>query len=530
MITAKEWTRLKPIQPIRESSLYYIGTEEFKLESLQSIELPSDDVSIFGFVIQESLKVTLESESKHRSGKVWSGELFFIPPDSRCTMENQEDVTSQVILIRFRWEWSRLSIPAPSARHFRPSDEFRLCSFRMPQIRHWIQDFVSDCGDDEPVLFYQLQSHLYAMASSLMTYIQKPVTVDDVLIDYVEQTKQYILEHYYRTMDMEEIARLSGLSPNRFYQSFRRHTGLSPHKFITTIRLNASLCLLANTPSSVMDAAHTVGYTDELYFSRLFKKHMGMSPTEYAASAKIRIANLSPVFQGDLSVLGITPKLALRRGWSDHPEKYLHQIESFKPELILTSPVPEDLYRRLSEIAPVVMLHWKGMPWKERLLKISRILGLTTVAERWLAYFDMKVENARFHIRRQLGDEPFLLVGTFEEQFRVFGTQHKKMKDLFYDDLQMTPPARANEVSFLDVMTLGEVASLDCNNVLFLVPSTASDDYCVKLEEDWRRLKRNRRKKHCLFIRYAEPLLYNPSMHESLLDQTVNQLLLTAGK
>ncbi|MBP1156256.1 MULTISPECIES: helix-turn-helix domain-containing protein [unclassified Paenibacillus] len=514
----------------RESSLHYLNTEELNVESLHSMELPESDDPMFGFVMKESVKVSLESETKRRAGKVLSGELFFIPPNCRCMIENNEGGASQVIIIRFRSERSTLSIIQPSVQKFRMSDEFRLYSFRMPQIRSWIQDFMSDCGHDEPVLYYQLQSHLYAMASAFILSIQKSGAVDDDLIDYVEQTKLYMLEQYYASMDIEEIARLSGLSPNRFYQSFRRHTGLSPHKFITTIRLNASLCLLSNTPSSVMDVAHSVGYSDELYFSRLFKKHMGMSPTEYAASARIRIANLSPVFQGDLSVLGITPKLTLRRGWSDYQEKYVHQIASCKPELILTSPIPEDLYRRLSQIAPVVMLHWKGMSWKERLLNISQTLGLSTVAERWLSYFDMKVENARFHIRRQLGNEPFLLVGTFEDQYRVFGMQHKKMRDLFYDDLQVTPPARAGEVSFLKVMTLSEVASLDCNNVLFLVPTTASEQFCVKLEEDWRRLKRNRQDKHCLFIRYDEPLLYNPSMHESLLDQTVNQLLLTASK
>lgn len=524
----KEGTRLIPMNHTRESSLHYLSTEQLYVESLHSMELPKSDDLMFGFVMKENVKVTLESETKRRAGKVLSGELFFIPSNCRCTIENNEDGVSQVILIRFRSEWKTSSIVSPSVRNFRMSDELRLYRFRMPQIRSWIQDFMSDCGHDEPGLYYQLQSHLYAMASSFMLSIHKPGSVDDDLIDYVEQTKQYMLEQHYTSMDIEEIARLSGLSPNRFYQSFRRHTGLSPHKFMTTIRLNASLCLLANTPSSVMDVAHSVGYPDELYFSRLFKKHMGMSPTEYAANAKIRIANLSPVFQGDLSVLGITPKLTLKRGWSDHPEKYMHRIVECKPELILTSPIPEELYRRLSEIAPVVMLHWKGMSWKERLLKISQLLGLSTVAERWLSYFDMKVENARFHIRRQLGNEPFLLVGTFENQFRVFGMQHKKMRDLFYDDLQVTPPPRANEVSFLEEMTLSDVASLDCNNVLFLVPASVSDQYCVKLEEDWRRLKPNRQKKQCLFIRYDEPLLYNPSMHESLLDQTVNQLLLTA--
>lgn len=511
------------------SSLNYISTEEIKVEDLHGMELLEGE-HMFGFVIKENVKVILESGNTSRRGKVLSGELFFVPQGCRCTLENDDNGTPEVIIIRFRWDLKFKPGQTRSASNLVKCDELRLYTFRMPQIRNWIHEFMSDCGSDDPVLYYQLQSHLYAMASALLASVQKTRPVDDELTDYVEQTKQYMLEQYNTAMDIEEIARLSGLSPTRFYQSFRRHTGLSPHKFITTIRLNASLCLLANTTSSVMDVAHSVGYTDELYFSRLFKKHMGLSPSEYAACAKIRIANLSPVFQGDLSVLGITPKLTLRRGWSEHPEKYWHQIERSKPELILTSPVPEAVYRRLAEIAPVAMLHWKGMPWKERLLKIGRLLGLASVAERWLSYFDMKVENARFHIRKQLGSEPYLLVGTYEEQFRVFGMKHKKMNDLFYEDLQVTPPPGAKDVSFQEALTLDEVASLDCNNVLFLVPSSASEDYCAELEESWRKLKKNGMKKHCFFIRYEEPLLYNPSMHENLLDQTVNQLLQTANR
>jgi AraC-like DNA-binding protein len=404
-------------------------------------------------------------------------------------------------------------------------EDFQLYNFRMPQVRSWIQDFMSDCGSGEPALLYQLQSHLYAMAAAFMTLVQKPKELEEGLQGYVEQTRQYMLEQYHRDMDMEELARLSGSSSSRFYQAFRRHTGLSPNKFITKARLDASLSMLAGTRAPIIDVAHSVGYPDEYYFSRLFKKHMGMAPTEYAACAQRRIASLSPVFHGDLSVLGITSQVTLKRGWSDSPEKALKQLEHCQPELILTSPVSGELYRALSEFAPVVMLHWKKMSWKERLLVISGHLGLTSVAERWLSYFDMKVENARIHIRNHLGNEPVLLVRASEERFRVFGMQRQKMKDLFYDDLQVTPPDPARHIATMDATSLTELAALDCDNVLFLVDKLESEAYCTQLEDRWRQLRKGRRKKHCLFIRHVDPLLYNAAVHESLVDQTVQHLM-----
>ncbi|MFH5187282.1 helix-turn-helix domain-containing protein [Paenibacillus sp. TAB 01] len=372
-----------------------------------------------------------------------------------------------------------------------------------------------------------MQSYLYAIASEFMAVLEKPKVTDDDLTDYVTQIKQSILEHCSAQLDIEEVALLSGSSYTRFYQVFKKHTGLSPLKFLTNTRLNESLRLLANAPASIMEVAHSVGYSDELYFSRLFKKHMGLSPTEYAACAKTRVANLCPVFRGDLAVLGLTPVLELQREWfSDpHKDKYYQRIEQSRPGIIFTSPVADEVYNTLSQIAPVVMIKWKGYSWKERLLQISRRLQIPTVAEWWLAYFQMKVEHARGHLREHLGDEPFLVVSAFEPFYRVYGLQRIKMKDLFYDELQVKAPASAEQITFLDVQSLAEVASLDCNNILILAPDSVSDEDCIQMEEEWLQLKRSRQQKRCIFIRHEEPLLYNASFYERLMNQFVDQLI-----
>jgi AraC-like DNA-binding protein len=330
-------------------------------------------------------------------------------------------------------------------------------------------------------------------------------------------------EHYADPIDVEELARQSGASPGRFYQAFRKHTGLSPHKYMTTVRLNVSLGMLAHSGASITEVAHSTGYSDELYFSRLFKKHMGMSPTEYAVCANKKIV-MPPIFVGDLSVLGITPEWVLDRGWSDNPDKYVGKLAESRPELILTSPIPDELRLTLSEIAPVVSLNWKEYPWKERLLEISELLGISSVAERWLAFYDRKVENARQHVRRHLGDTPFLLASSFGERFRVYGMQMNKVKDLFYDDLQVTQPAQAHKFGLLEVGTVREIGELECDNLLLLMPIARSDESIAALEEEWLTNKPNRPAR-CFVIRYEEPLMYNASMYESLIDQTVNLLL-----
>lgn len=510
---------------IRHYYLEYMATEECKLQAEQSQVIVTGDEHAFGFVLQEKCNVSLQSNSMRSSGKVLCGETFLIPPDCRCAIDNSSASTAFMLIIRFQCS---ASVPASGSplQPFRLVEDFRLYTFRTPQARSWVQDFLGDIGSREPALFYQLQSHLYAMAAALMMIVQKPREMEKSLVEYVEQTRHYIMQHYSEPMDIEDIARLSGASPSRFYQAFRRQTGLSPHKFITKRRLDASLTLLAGSKSSVIEAAHSVGYPDEYYFSRMFKKHLGLTPTEFAARTKKRLACLSPVLRGDLSVLGITPELSLERGWVEQPEIPLKQIRQMEPELILAPPIPNDIHQELIQIAPVIVIPWKKYPWKERLLDISQLFDLQGIAEHWLSYFDMKVENARLHVRQHLGDDPVLLVHAADEhRFRVFGMQMKKMKDLFYDDLQVQPPEPAREIGALDVTSLSDVAAIDCDNILFLVGHAKSEDFCDHLALRWRQLRRSRGKKRCLFIRHDDPLLYNAAAHEGLVDQTVNHLM-----
>ena len=84
--------------------------------------------------------------------------------------------------------------------------------------------------------------------------------------------------------DTCKVAAMLGLSRGRFEHLFKEVTGLPPHKYQTKLRLDRSRYLLKNTQLNISEIAFMTGFSDSLYFSRIFKKTFGCPPTKYRES------------------------------------------------------------------------------------------------------------------------------------------------------------------------------------------------------------------------------------------------------
>lgn len=91
----------------------------------------------------------------------------------------------------------------------------------------------------------------------------------------------YFNEHYNQNINIDEYAHSRGMSISWFIRSFKRYTGQTPMQFILSIRINNAQTLLETTQYSINEVASIVGYDNQLYFSRLFRKQKGCSPSEY---------------------------------------------------------------------------------------------------------------------------------------------------------------------------------------------------------------------------------------------------------
>jgi AraC-like DNA-binding protein len=88
---------------------------------------------------------------------------------------------------------------------------------------------------------------------------------------------------FHSSLSIGALARELNCSVGYFQRTFRRVTQMSPSRYLTQIRLQHALMWLENTELTVGEVAAKVGYADPLYFSRLMRKEVGLSPTQFRA-------------------------------------------------------------------------------------------------------------------------------------------------------------------------------------------------------------------------------------------------------
>ncbi len=101
------------------------------------------------------------------------------------------------------------------------------------------------------------------------------------LLGIITEAKQYIQNNYMRSITLEDVANEVGLSSYYFSKIFKEHVEQSFIEYVTEWRISKAKTYLLDNNLSLKEIAITIGYKDPNYFSRVFKKEVGMSPTDY---------------------------------------------------------------------------------------------------------------------------------------------------------------------------------------------------------------------------------------------------------
>jgi AraC family transcriptional regulator len=80
------------------------------------------------------------------------------------------------------------------------------------------------------------------------------------------------------TLQLAQLAAISGLSPSHFGRAFKGSTGLPPHRWHLTLRIERARAMLTEAGASLADVACATGFADQSHFTRVFSKIVGMSP------------------------------------------------------------------------------------------------------------------------------------------------------------------------------------------------------------------------------------------------------------
>ena len=101
-----------------------------------------------------------------------------------------------------------------------------------------------------------------------------------------ERIRQYICYHFDEDITLESIASIMHTSVSTVSHAFRRHMQLSPLQYLQRIRIGEAQTLLGSSDLSIREIAIRVGYNSPENMYLAFRKHTGMSPSEYRTSQK----------------------------------------------------------------------------------------------------------------------------------------------------------------------------------------------------------------------------------------------------
>ena len=101
---------------------------------------------------------------------------------------------------------------------------------------------------------------------------------------YVLNAIKYIQFNYSHDISIDDVAKSVGVSRSHLYRVFMLNVGKSPIDYLTEYRVNEACKLLRSGTLSIAEVAASVGFLDQFYFSRVFKRAKGVPPSKYMTS------------------------------------------------------------------------------------------------------------------------------------------------------------------------------------------------------------------------------------------------------
>jgi two-component system response regulator YesN len=102
----------------------------------------------------------------------------------------------------------------------------------------------------------------------------------------IEEIKDYIEKHLHEEISLDRIAAKFFLNSSYISQLFKKETGENYVNFLMRLKIEKAKKLLKDPNLKIQDISEMVCYNDAKYFGQLFKKYVGMLPSEYRANIK----------------------------------------------------------------------------------------------------------------------------------------------------------------------------------------------------------------------------------------------------
>ncbi|MGN7470677.1 AraC family transcriptional regulator [Brevibacillus sp. SAFN-007a] len=308
----------------------------------------------------------------------------------------------------------------------------------------------------------------------------------------IAATIDYMKKHFREALDLGILPKLAGLTPSSYCRAFKRAVGMTPGEYLTQLRMEEAKALLSASSSAnrVKDVARRVGFSDELYFSRLFKKREGLSPQIYMKQAGQRVAIASKLFlQDHFLAIGIQPIAApsfphyfpTRTGFPIYLQQRLRGTKALNAERDITPqeilPLSPDVIVQIDTGQEQGQGEWKKLgetfmfngylPWHEYQRQIATVFHKENQAQRIIDHVENVEKAARDALLPVTRKGEWTIVRVLEEEVRLYGTEGHALTDLFYHKLGFQPDPHVTHASYKPDALL-ELVRIDPERIILI--------------------------------------------------------------
>ena len=239
---------------------------------------------LFHYVING--RWTLYSDDVHghtSTFRINAGEGFLIYP---------EQVSMYVADINNPWEYTWLEFDGLRVKQALETAGFTheepVYRTRFPDLREKLRDEMLCIVDNSTASPFELIGHLYMFMDCLTRSAENAgrVITSRLRDFYIREAISYIESNYHRDVTVEEIAQALRLNRSYFGKIFRLSTGKSPQRFLMSYRMIKAAEMLVMTDRTINEIGASVGYENQMHFSRAFRNIYGISPREWRNSHK----------------------------------------------------------------------------------------------------------------------------------------------------------------------------------------------------------------------------------------------------
>ncbi len=192
----------------------------------------------------------------------------------KLDQENFSNINWEYILVQYRICNSELEESSFSHQHF------ELSTGQSPRLSELIMRLWHVYNQRSGISMFQTEMLFRdVLNEALLCVANRQNSCESHAL--FERVSNYIHEYYYQSLTITSLVEQNNVNRNRLSYVFRRHAGMGPAEYLLKYRLNMAQEMLFTSDAPVQEIAQTVGIADPFYFSRVFKKQFGISPTEY---------------------------------------------------------------------------------------------------------------------------------------------------------------------------------------------------------------------------------------------------------